>query len=116
MFGIWIRRAKLDDLKKHLSSLGIETLKCELSKSKFKNTSFHVCINAKDRTLFETSSNWPQHVVIREWVFKEKKTVQPVDSRANNSDSTILADHDVHTDPVLSRHSSETSMENGDTH
>ena len=110
-------KCKADDLNNHLSSLGIEKLKCNLAKSNFKNTSsFHVCINAKDRTVFETSSNWPQHVVIQEWVFKEKKTVQPVDSKANNSDSTILADHDVHSDLVLSRHSSETSMEYGDTH
>ena len=113
---------KAENLQYHLSSLGTETLKCELSKSKFKNTSsFHACIEEKHRKVFETVSNWPQHVVVREWVFKEKKdTVKPRVSNdaANNSESTILAEHDAHTDSSIllqSRHSSESSMiDNGD--
>ena len=73
---------------------------------------------------FSKLSNWPQHVVVREWVSKEKKdTVEPRVSSdaANNSESTILAEHVARTDSSIllqSRHSSQSSessmIDNGD--
>ena len=60
-------------LKTHLQSIGVPTLKCNSTTSKFKNcAAFHVCIDAQYLTNFLNSENWPQHTVIREWFFKKK--------------------------------------------
>ena len=63
----------VESFSSHLESIGVSTLKCNLSTSKFKNTkAFHVCIDEKYVKTFTNAENWPQHVVIREWFFKPK--------------------------------------------
>ena len=74
---------KVESFSSHLESIGVSTLKCNLSTSKFKNTkAFYVCIEEKYVKAFTNVENWPQHVVIREWFFKPK--VQSAGQEAGN--------------------------------
>ena len=83
----------VDKLRDHLSSFGIETLKCDRTNSKYKNSSaFHICINAQHIPSFIDPDHWPHHTVIREWVFKPKEAkevMNPGNKSLSNLPDTV---------------------------
>ena len=82
-----------DNLMSHMSSLGIPALKCNLTRSNFgKTASFHVCIEDKYFEAFTNMKNWPQHVIIREWFFKENSTSKAKRPQTANNPHTLKGD------------------------
>ena len=87
----------VETLKSFLSAMGVAVIKCDSIKSSFKNTaSFFVGIEARTLDVFLEMSNWPMHVVIREWAFKSKQS-------GTNNTKSVEAGRDIATvDPNAS--------------
>ena len=73
------RSFSANDLSFFIEAMGVEVVDC--SATKFTG-SFHVSIAARHADHFCWPGNWPEHVTIRPWVFKPKKTPSNVPSPA----------------------------------
>ena len=77
-----------DALKDYVSGFSVELLKCNETYTNFRNTAaFHVCLEKKFVFDFLDVTNWPQHVIIREWYFKEKKAADLTTRVIDNTDA-----------------------------
>ena len=86
-----------DILSDYIASLGVdkEKLSCSEAKSKFGG-SFHVSIDVKDCNIFCNPDNWPENVIVRDWVFKEKKSTilgKNIDPSNPSSDAMDMSHH-----------------------
>jgi len=64
-----------NDLLSFLSDSAVNVLTCYDAKTKFEGTkSFRVCVASKDVDKFLNPELWPENVIIRDWVWKGKKS------------------------------------------
>jgi len=76
---------KIEDVSDWMKQLNIEVVSIFDVKTKFQNTqSFRVCIDAASDDIFTNMDNWPNDVIIRQWVHKEKKDKMTGNTGAEN--------------------------------
>jgi len=57
--------------------------------TKFSDSqSFRVCIGAEDECYFTNNENWPNDVIVREWVHKQRSTVDGNNHKRPNIETT----------------------------
>jgi len=61
-----------------VSDNDINVLSCFKAETRFTGSkAFRVCIAAKDKERFLSPDNWPEKLIIRDWVFEPRKSNKP---------------------------------------
>jgi len=81
-----------EDVVAFMSGNDIKVISCFSAKTRFTGSkAFRVCIAAKDKERFLSPDNWPEKVIIRDWVFKPRTAIKSTAIAATETTSTAAA-------------------------